>query len=166
MTEQNRLRQFLFPPLTLKTLARIALVAAIAYVLFGHICIPFRIKGRSMEPTYTNGHVNFCWTPYHIFSEPARYDVALIRFAGKKVMLLKRIVAMEDETVEFRDGKLLVDGKKIDEPYLKYPCNWNLAPRKVRKGHVYVVGDNRDMPIKNHNFGQTSTSRIVGAPLW
>jgi signal peptidase I len=166
MTEQKSFRQFLFPSLTPKTLARIALVALVAYIVFGHICIPFRIKGYSMEPTYTNGHINFCWTLGYISSEPARYDIVLIRFAGKKVMLLKRIVAMEGETVEFCDGKLLVDEKEIKEPYLKYPCNWNLAPRKVRKGHVYVIGDNRNMSIKSHNFGQTSINRIVGIPLW
>jgi hypothetical protein len=29
-----------------------------------------------------------------------------------------------------------------------------------------VAGDNRDMPISQHVFGQTAASRIVGAPLW
>ncbi|HUU39805.1 MAG TPA: signal peptidase I, partial [Desulfatiglandales bacterium] len=96
----------------------------------------------------------------------ARHDIVLIKFAGKKVMLLKRIIALEGETVEFRNGKLFVDEIEVNEPYLKYPCNWNLSPRKVKKGHVYVVGDNRNMPIKNHNFGQTLINRIIGAPIW
>ena len=166
MPNQDRIRQFLYPSLTPKTLARIALVALFAYIFFGYICIPFHIKGYSMEPTYTNGHINFCWTPVYISSEPARYDIVLIRFAGKKAMLLKRIVAMEGETIEFRDGKLFVNEMELNEPYLRYPCNWNLEPRQVKKGHVYVVGDNRNMPIKNHNFGQTSINRIIGIPLW
>ena len=119
-----------------------------------------------MEPTYRDGRVNFCWRLSYIASEPARYDVVLVRFAGKKVMLLKRVVALEGETVEFRDGKLFVDGTQIDEPYVRYACDWNLTPRQVRKGHVYVVGDNRSMPIKSHNFGQTSTMRVMGTPLW
>jgi hypothetical protein len=29
-----------------------------------------------------------------------------------------------------------------------------------------VVGDNRNMPIENHYFGQASMKRIMGAPLW
>jgi hypothetical protein len=29
-----------------------------------------------------------------------------------------------------------------------------------------VIGDNRNMPMENHHFGQTSKSRIMGVPLW
>lgn len=89
-----------------------------------------------------------------------------VRFAGKRVMLLKRVVAVEDERVEFRDGKLYVDGNEIDEPYVRYPSNWNLPPRRVEKDSVYVVGDNRNIPLENHVFGQTSIKRVIGAPLW
>lgn len=119
-----------------------------------------------MEPTYRNGGFTFCWKLRYIFSDPKRYDVVAVRFAGSRVMLLKRVVAVEGERVEFRDGKLFVDGKGIDEPYVRYPCNWNLAPRQVEKDCVYVVGDNRSMPIENHHFGQAPIKRIIGVPLW
>jgi signal peptidase I len=82
------------------------------------------------------------------------------------VMLLKRIVAVGGETVEFRDGRLFVNGEEIDEPYVRYPCDWNLLPRLVKGDCVYIVGDNRKMPMRAHVFGQTSIKRIVGAPLW
>lgn len=58
-------------------------------------------------------------------------------------MLLKRVVALEGEEVSFRQGKLLVNGKELEEPYLRHPCEWDLPPRKVEKDSVYVVGDNR-----------------------
>lgn len=89
-----------------------------------------------------------------------------VRFAGNRVMLLKRVVALEGEQVEFRNGKLLVNGEELREPYVHYPCNWNLPPREVERECVYVVGDNRQMPIENHYFGQTSVKRIIGVPLW
>lgn len=89
-----------------------------------------------------------------------------VRFAGKRVMLLKRVVALEGEEIEFRDGKLFVNGEAIHEPYISYPCNWNLSPRRVKEGHLYVVGDNRNMPLKQHTFGQTPLKRILGGPLW
>ena len=89
-----------------------------------------------------------------------------VRFAGSRVMLLKRVVAREGEQVEFRDGKLFVDGKEIEEPYVRYPCSWNLPPRGVEQDGIYVVGDNRNMPIENHHFGQASKKRIMGVPLW
>jgi signal peptidase I len=166
MTVHHKIRQFFFPSLTPKFLIRVSLVALFAYIFFGHLCIPFTIQGISMEPTYHNGGVNFCWRLHYLFSEPKRHDVVTVRFAGSKVMLLKRVVAREGEQVEFRGGKLFVDGKEIDEPYVRYPCNWNLPPRQVEEDCIYVVGDNRNMPIENHHFGQASKSRIMGVPLW
>lgn len=166
MAAQRKIRQFFFPSLTPKFLIRALLVGLFAYLFFGHVCIPLRIKGYSMEPTYCNGSINFCWRLRYIFSVPKRYDVVMVRFAGHKVMLLKRVVALEGERIEFCNGKLLVDGREIDEPYVRYPGDWNLPPRQVERGCIYVVGDNRSTPIERHRFGQTSIKRIIGAPLW
>ena len=152
--------------MTLKYLIRVVVVAILAYLIFGHLCIPMRLNGSSMEPIYHDGGVNFCWTPSYWFKNPKRGDVVMVRLAGKKIMFLKRIVAFEGETVEFKDGKILIDGKEINEPYVRFQCDWNLPSRKVETGNVYVVGDNRDMNIDNHIFGQTSVKRIVGKPLW
>ena len=166
MAAKSRIRKFLLPSLTTAFLIRASLIAIFAYLFFGHVCLPFRIKGMSMEPTYLNGGFNFCWRLQYIFSEPKRHDVVAVRFAGNRVMLLKRVVALEGESVAFRHGKLFVEGKEIDEPYVRYPCDWNLPPRQVKKDFVYVVGDNRNVPIQNHVFGQTPIDRIKGVPLW
>ncbi len=147
-------------------MARVLAVALLAFIFFKFVCIPFRVKGYSMEPTYRNGGINLCFKLKYLFSTPKRGDVVTVRLAGEKVMLLKRIVATEGETVEFINGKLLINGKKLDEPYIKLPCEWNLSPRKVEKNKVYVIGDNRSVPIERHNFGQTSIKRITGVPLW
>jgi len=163
---RDRIRAFFFPSLTSRFVVRVTLVALCAYLFFGHICIPIRIRGISMEPTYHNGGVNFCWRLRYLFSEPQRYDVVTVRLAGKRVMLLKRVVALAGERVEFRDGKLLVDGKTVNEPYVRYGCDWNLIARRVGKDSVYVVGDNRSMPMENHYFGQTSINRILGGVVW
>lgn len=142
------------------------MVGIFSYIFFGHILTPFVIRGTSMEPTYRNGGINFCWKLKYLFSDPKRFDVIAIRFGGDRRMLLKRVVALEGEQVEFRQGKLFIDGKAIDESYVQYPCDWNLSPRLVEKGYVYVIGDNRSMPIEEHLFGQTRVERIVGSPLW
>jgi hypothetical protein len=41
-----------------------------------------------------------------------------------------------------------------------------LPARRVEKGNVFVVGDNRGVAIENHELGQTSRGRIIGTPLW
>ena len=166
MAEKRKPREIFFPPVNRKTVIRIALTAVIAYAVFGYVCIPVRFSGRSMEPTYQDGGVGFCLRFAYLFSAPERGDVVFARFSGTKVMLLKRVVAKAGETVEFRNGVLYVNGVKLEEPYVRYPCDWNLPPRKVGPNHVYVVGDNRSVPIERHDFGQVSENRIMGVPLW
>lgn len=113
-----------------------------------------------------NGEFNFCFRLKYVFSNIERSDVVAIRLAGEKVILLKRVVALEGDVVAFRNGALFVNDKIIDETYIRYPSEWNLPPRKVEKDHVYVVGDNRSVPINVHQFGQTLAERIIGGPLW
>ncbi len=163
---KQRIKGFFFPSLTPRFLIRVILVGSLSYLVFGHILTPFFIRGTSMEPTYRDGGFNFCVKIRYLFSEPKRCDVVAIRFAGNQRMLLKRVVALEGEEVEFRKGKLFINGKPFDEPYVQYPCDWNLPPRRVEKGCLYVIGDNRSMPIEEHLFGQTRIERIVGSPLW
>ena len=145
---------------------RIALTALSAYLFFKYVCIPLQIHGASMAPTYAERGFNFCWRPSYLFAKPQRGDVVAVRLAGPQVMYLKRIVAFEGETGEFKAGKLLVDGLVLDEPYVKKPCDWNLPQRTVAPGKIYVIGDNRSVPMDSHVFGQTDRARIMGKLLW
>lgn len=161
-----RLRRFLLPDLNRRFALRAALVALAALFVFTQALIPLRIEGRSMEPTYRDGGFNLCWRWRYLLSPPQRGDVAAIRFAGPRVMLLKRVVGLPGETVAFRDGVLLVNGNPINEPYVRTHSDWNLSPRVVAPGKVYVVGDNRGVPMEQHHFGQVEQERIVGGALW
>jgi len=166
MNPRSRLQEFFFPKVTYKFLFRVTVVALSTYLFFGHVCTPLFIRGRSMEPTYPDGSFTFCFKLRYLVTRPERSDVVVVRLAGKRVMYLKRVVGLEGDAVEFRDGVLYRNGSAVDEPYLKAPCNWNLPPRVVDSGRVYLVGDNRNMPIEQHDFGQTALWRIAGAPLW
>jgi len=160
-------RKFLFPDLRRRWFwLRLGIVAAVAYSFFGYVCIPTWIHGKSMEPTYHDGTVNFCWCPRFWFREPQPGAVVIVRLGGRSAMYLKRLVAVAGDTVEFRNGRLLVNGKEQVEPYVQGPCDWNLEPRTVKPGYVYVVGDNRSVPLEQHRFGQTERRRIMGGPLW
>jgi signal peptidase I len=160
------IRNFLFPAINRRFLIRVAIVAISAWMIFKYLLIPFQVKGYSMAPTYNNGEVNFCWTLRYLFSPPKRYDIVAVRYAGTHVMLLKRVIALAGESVEFKGGRLYINGREIKEPYVKGKYNWDLVMRTVKPHHVYVVGDNRSVPMETHDFGQTDANRIVGAPLW
>jgi signal peptidase I len=157
---------FFVPRIDRRFLLRLTVLAAAAWGFFGGICRPMRIQGASMEPAWHDGGVTFCWRPRFWFRAPRRGDVVMIRFAGERVMLLKRVVALGGETVAFQGGTLLVDGKPLDEPYVRRPCAWDMPPRAVGAGKLYVVGDNREMLLELHQFGEVHPGRIVGGPLW
>lgn len=161
----KKAKQFLFPVVT-KTLAiRMVVVAILAYIIFAHVCVPMRIAGESMAPTYESDQVVFCWKPSYWFSEPDRFDVVFVKMAGNRIVLLKRVVALSGERVAVQNGKLVVNGKPISEPYVAYRGEWNLPERSVRSGFVYLVGDNRSRSMASHVFGQASVDRILGRAL-
>jgi signal peptidase I len=162
----RHLRRFLLPRIDRRYLLRVAGVAVAAYVVFAHVAVPARIKGGSMDPTYRNGRVNFCFRLRYLFAAPRRGDLVMVKFLRGKAMYLKRVVAVAGDTIAFRKGVLLINGQEVDEPYVVNPCDWNLHPRKVASGRVYVVGDNRSMPIEDHSFGSANLKRVKGAPLW
>ena len=157
--------EFLFPRMRKGFFIRLAGVAISALLVFSFLLMPCVIDGESMMPTYDRHGFTFCKKWSYWFSKPARSDVVIIKYAAN-LYLLKRIVALEGDTVEFRNGELFVNGRKQDEPYLHYVCNWNLPPRQVAPGNCYVIGDNRSQPVKEHIFGQLSMKRIVGRPLF
>ncbi len=165
MTRPAKIRRFLFPSFNRRYVIRLLFLGVSCYLVFGYLLIPLRIQGQSMEPAYTNGSFAFCWRLQYLFSSPHYSDVVTVRFAGRRVMLLKRIIALPGDTVAFRKGILYRNGEAIEEPYVQHRSPWNLAPRKIEPDHVYVVGDNRGTVMARHRFGQVAMDRIVGGVL-
>jgi signal peptidase I len=175
-----------------RTLIRVCVLIVVCLIVRVFVLLPVRIHGGSMLPTYHDQgirKINFVNRLAYARHEPRRGDVVLIRIsgsdystreilrdllhghltanrlAGPSAMLLKRIVGLPGETVEFANGRLLVDGNELAEPYVKLPCNWNMAPRKLGPGQYFVVGDNRSMPMEFHEFGVAARERIIGRIL-
>ena len=156
---------FYVPKLDGPFLVRLITIIIIGYNIFGFVLIPEFINGASMEPTYFRHGFNFCWRGKYLFSPIRRGDIVIIRFTPE-VSLLKRVIALPGDTLYIRDGVLYLNGKARKEDYVKNPCDWNLPLRKVKPGYVYVIGDNRSMPMSRHMFGEVSQKRIIGVPLW
>lgn len=59
--------------------------------------------------------------------------------------LIKRVVALEGETVEGREGSVFIDGARLAEPYLPPGTTTaDFEPHQIPPGHVWLMGDNRD----------------------
>jgi signal peptidase I len=142
------------------------ILVVVCVTVFKFALVPIRVAGSSMWPTYKNDGVNCINRLAYLFHEPRRGDVVGVSFsAGMHVMDLKRIVGLPGETVAFHQGRLLINGQVLDEPYVQAPCDWEMSPEQVRDEQYYVVGDNRSMPAQNHEKGRAPRQRIVGKIL-
>jgi signal peptidase I len=77
--------------------------------------------------------------------------------------LIKRVIALPGDTVEGRDGQILIDGRTLKEPYLaKNSPMGDFRPLTIPKGHYWVMGDNRGNSKDSRAFGPIAKSLIVG----
>lgn len=153
------------------TLVRILVLAVVCFVTFKFILLPVRIEGISMEPTFHDGQFHLVNRLAFLFHEPQRGDIVSIRFSrpgtfsAPSEMLMKRIIGLPGESVSFHEGHAFINGKLLDEPYVKFPCDWEHPTVLCASNEFYVVGDNRSMPFDQHVQGRAERDRIVGKPM-
>ena len=147
-----------------RTAVRLLVIIGVIFLLRAYVLLPIRVDGPSMLPNYREHSINVVNRLAYLRSEPQRGDVVAIRFSGKSIMLMKRVIGLPGETIQFSDGKLMINGRFIDEPYVKNNCSWDFRPEHWRLGddEYYVVGDNRSMPYEDHKQGSAKRERIVG----
>ncbi|HEV2320142.1 MAG TPA: signal peptidase I [Verrucomicrobiae bacterium] len=149
-----------------RTFIRIAVLVVFCVIFFHFVVLPARVDGISMAPTYKNRSINLINQLAYVWHEPRRGDVVAVRaWAGKHLMVMKRIIGLPGETVSFQDGRVFINGKRLEEPYEKWRCNWTLPPVKLGPQEYFIVGDNRTMPWRDHYFGKVNRDRIVGKML-
>lgn len=181
---QHVLKRIVFGRNPKRTLIRAAALAFVVYCTCKFIFLPVRIVGISMEPTYRSDTINFINRMAYVFGKPHRGDVVAVRyssappgtgvrmttlrrvFAGPSVMLLKRIVALPGETIAITNGMVYINGKPLDEPYVKARARWQLQPITLAGNEYFLIGDNRGMDQREHEFGRAEANRIVGKVLW
>ena len=139
----------------------VALIVAIV-VLKVFVAEPFRIPSESMEPTLQPGDQALV---YKLAGKPPhRGDLVVFHAPKTGELLLKRVVAVGGDTVGLEDGVLVVNRRKVREPFVDYPSidSVYFGPVKVRPGTVFVMGDNRANSEDSRDFGAIRTSSIIG----
>jgi signal peptidase I len=138
-----------------------AIVIAVLINLF--LAQATRVYGSSMEPNlHTDQRLVVEKVSYRLH-EPRRGDVVVLRLPERgPELLIKRVIALPGETIEIRDGQVLIDGTALSEPYLTQETRGQYGPVVVPPGHVFVMGDNRGASNDSRVFGAVEQSRIVG----
>jgi signal peptidase I len=141
-----------------------------ALFLINFIIRSFYIPSGSMEHTLEiNDYILVNEWVYH-FYKPARGDIIVFKpppkaEAGDKDYI-KRVVAVEGETVSMKDETVYIDGRPIDEPYKfiaqDLPGSGQWPPTKVPDGCVWVQGDNRHNSADSRIWGPLPVKDIIG----
>jgi signal peptidase I len=77
--------------------------------------------------------------------------------------LIKRVVAVEGDTIEAKQGVVYVNDERLDEDYLEPGTPTEELPREtIPAGHVFVMGDNRTNSEDSRVFGPIDEDDIVG----
>lgn len=173
-----------------------ALIVAVILALFVRTFAlqAFKIPTSSMEPNLLIGDHLFVnrllFSPSFGPIEDAlfgkrdvrRGDVVIFRFPGSPDKdYVKRVVALQGETVEVRDQSVLVDGQRLDEGgYAHYreprrhfdhpdyglvPTRQAFGPATVPQGQLFVLGDNRDNSNDSRVWGFLPRDLVKGRAL-
>ncbi len=144
-----------------ETILPAILIAVLINIFVGQAT---RVEGQSMEPNlHTDQRLVVEKVSYH-FHAPERFDVVVLKLPARgDELLIKRVVGLPGETVEIEDGRVYINGKLLEEPFLRGDT------RPGRHGqvtvpplHVYVLGDNRDHSNDSRSFGPIPLDNIVG----
>ena len=82
--------------------------------------------------------------------------------------LIKRVIGLPGETVEGRDGRVRIDGRRLIEPYLDADVvTSDFGPVEIPEGHVFVMGDNRTNSHDSRfsDIGTIDIDTIVGRAI-
>lgn len=144
----------------LGTLAVVVLVLQLPLRLW--VAEPLAIDTTSMTPTIRPGDRVLEWRLGKEGRDWRHGDIVVVRRGGES--LVKRIVAVGGETVGLRDGRLIVDGAHVDEPWTD-PIDIDgifFGPVEVPVGTVFVMGDDRIVSQDSRDFGPVPVDEIAG----
>ena len=130
---------------------------------------PYKIPAKSMQPTILKGDYVLVNKYIYYFKQPRRGDIVVFPYPKDPVKdYIKRLVALEGDTVEIRDKQLFINQRMLQESYVVYvePSTVdqrdNFGPTNVPPNSVFVLGDNRDRSADSRFWGFVDSGKVKG----
>ncbi len=135
-------------------------IIIILIVLFIKIYIfsPIRVSGESMHPTLEDKDIMILNEYYYRFNDIKRFDIIVIKLDNEYI--IKRVIGLPGEKIEYKDNNLYVNDKKIKENFshektIDFKAN-------VSKDGYFVLGDNRVNSTDSRVLGAITKDKIKG----
>jgi signal peptidase I len=158
----------------LRELAETLVLIAIVYTIVNLATVRFFIEGPSMQPSFQAGQFLVVSRLSYLFAEPQRGEIVVFDrpdddYLAEDPLLIKRIIGLPGDTIEFRAQQLYINGELRPEPYINEPCEpnrcrdntWTLGP-----GQYFMMGDNRNDSSDSRVFGAVNRDRLVGQAIF
>lgn len=142
------------------------IVIIVVVVLFRtFIATPVIVDGDSMLPNLKDNQVMIL---YKLPKELKRFDIVVVehKVQGQKENLVKRIIGLPGEDVEYKNNKLYINDKEVEEDFIDDETNdFNLASigyLEIPEDYYFVVGDNRGDSLDSRILGLIPRDEIEG----
>jgi len=119
---------------------------------------PIKVNGTSMMTTLHDGDIMILNIIGYRFEKIKRFDIVVVDEGNE--YLIKRIIGLPGEEVEYKDNKLYINGKKVKENYGSQETEDFKV--KVENNSYFVLGDNRTNSLDSRHFGSFSKNKIIG----
>jgi signal peptidase I len=152
----------------LRELAEVVVLAVILYFGISFAVQTVHVEGLSMFATLDDNDYLIADKIAYRLHAPQRGDIIILRPpTDDSKDFIKRVIALPGERLLIRDGQVLINGHRLNEPYL--PENWTAqanwgAPDGVvmPPNQYFVMGDNRNRSQDSRTFGPIGRDRIDG----
>ncbi len=139
------------------------LALLLALIIRGYLVETYLVYGPSMEPSLFEGERLLVNKLVYRFRDPAPGEVIVFREPGVDGRnLVKRVVAVDGQMIEVRNGDVFLDGNLVRESFVISPSSDTIPTHQVPDGTIFVMGDNRANSLDSRYFGPVDTESVRG----